>query len=58
MLGDNQRKVILGRMAGRTLAQIGLELGLTRERIRLIQIEAMGIIKSMAEATFPKRKSA
>lgn len=58
MLNDKSRRVVMGRMEGRTLEEIGQELGVTREWVRKIQIEAMDIIKAMAEESFPERKSA
>lgn len=58
MLNANQRAVLLGRASGRTLAEIGLELGITKEWVRKLQIEATEIVKEMAEESFPKRKSA
>lgn len=57
-LDERSRAVILGRMAGRTLVEIGFEFGLTRERVRQIEKDAMGFIKEIARIAFARRRSA
>jgi RNA polymerase nonessential primary-like sigma factor len=53
-LNDKQRAVVERRFGlhgrrRRTLEQIGQEIGVTRERVRQIQIEALGALKVMME---------
>jgi len=54
-LGDNQRAVVERRFGlhgyrRATLEQIGAEIGVTRERVRQIQLEALGNLRNMMES--------
>jgi DNA-binding CsgD family transcriptional regulator len=40
-LGERERTVFLQRLAGKTLEEVGKELGLTRERVRQIEARAL-----------------
>ena len=46
----NQWKVLQARMEGRTLMQVGQELGLTKERVRQIQLAALTKLRSLFRA--------
>ena len=53
-LSDNQKEVISRRFGLRghdrgTLEEVGREIGLTRERVRQIQVEAMHELRSIME---------
>ncbi|MBN1139881.1 MAG: sigma-70 family RNA polymerase sigma factor, partial [Anaerolineae bacterium] len=46
-IGERERRVLEGRFAGRTLEEIGQELGLTRERIRQLETRAIKRLKGV-----------
>ena len=54
MLNEKQRSILLRRFGLRgfeesTLEEVGLEVGLTRERVRQIQVEALKLLRSIME---------
>ena len=54
MLNDKQRSILLRRFGLRgfeeaTLEEVGVEVGLTRERVRQIQVEALKLLRSIME---------
>lgn len=54
LLNDKQRSILLRRFGMRgyeeaTLEEVGVEVGLTRERVRQIQVEALKLLRSIME---------
>lgn len=54
MLNEKQRSILLRRFGLRgfdeaTLEEVGIEVGLTRERVRQIQVEALKLLRSIME---------
>jgi DNA-binding CsgD family transcriptional regulator len=54
-LNDRERKIIVGRCGlggtgGKTLEQLGKELGITKERVRQIETRAKDKLRTLAEA--------
>lgn len=47
---DVQREVLRGRARGETLARVGERIGLTKERVRQIQLAAFAAVRAAAEA--------
>lgn len=57
-LPDRHRRVIRGRLDGRTLQSIGDEIGLTKERVRQVEREARRMLRSRIEADECRRSYA
>ena len=55
LLPDRMRQIIEWRMNGQTLKEIGLRIGLVRERIRQIETEAMKILAGRLDAAGKRR---
>ena len=54
LLNEKQRSILLRRFGLRgfeesTLEEVGMEVGLTRERVRQIQVEALKLLRSIME---------
>jgi RNA polymerase sigma-32 factor len=46
-LSKRERGIVLGRAEGRTLRSLGAELGISRERVRQIELAAYRRIRTM-----------
>ncbi len=54
MLNEKQRSILMRRFGlhgfeEATLEEVGVEVGLTRERVRQIQVEALKLLRSIME---------
>lgn len=52
LLSDRERFILKERLAGRTLREIGVDLGVTRERVRQLESKAIDTLKKQAKRDF------